>query len=65
MENSLCTYWLFWFIVLGSFAALVISSFFWGWSLGARNMNFQWEQRVKALHKKWEREAQEGEVDRV
>lgn len=63
--NSLCTYWLFWFVVLGSFTGVVISAFFWGWSLGARNTNFKWEQRVKSLHAKWEREAKGGKVDRV
>ncbi len=62
---ELCSSFWFWFVILGSFAVLLWSVFNWGWSLGARNAGFQWEQRVKALHAKWEREAQKGEVDRA
>jgi len=61
---ELCTSFWFWFIVLGSFAVLLWSAFNWGWSLGARNSDLQWQGRVKTLYKGWEQEAQKGDRDR-
>lgn len=64
--NSLCASWLFWFVVLGGFAVAVNAAFFTGWFLGVssgqRRENVKWEARVRALHAKWEREANESKV---
>ena len=65
---SLCASWLFWFVILTSMTVALVSAFMLGWtwgrSLGVRANDLKWEMRVKALYQKWEREAQEGGVDR-
>lgn len=51
--DSLCSSFWFWFTVFACFAVLLWAFFNWGWSLGARNMDLQWESKVKTLHQKW------------
>ena len=67
--DSLCTSFWFWFVILTSMTVALVSAFMLGWTwgraLGVRANDLKWEMRVKALYQKWEREAQEGGVDRV
>jgi hypothetical protein len=62
---SILTSFSFWFTVIVCFAVALWSAFSWGWSLGARNKDLQWESKVKALHEKWERDTQKAYCERV
>jgi hypothetical protein len=55
---SLCASFWFWFVVLGSFAVLLVCSFHWGWSLSSRKWRLIVERRIKACNDHWERQIQ-------
>ena len=64
--TSLCTSWLFWFVILTSMTVAVVAAFALGWTwgraLGVRANDLKWEVRVRALHEKWERDSKEETV---
>lgn len=61
---TVCTSFWFWFVVLGSFIALLWAVFNWGWSLGRRNAEYRKDQEIKRAFARWnEDHAADHEAD--